>query len=397
MQNIKKFFLTSFHIAVKNLKQLRYQRGTLVMTILAPTFSFYIMFIALNGSDSKVELATYKEPRYFLTELHQKGNGKDGNEVNYKSTSFSNLNEMMNVVNNGDFKFALDFSKGDKPVLYVSGTSFLSNQTGIQVVSKIMQISQIRSQMQQQSDIANSTHNNNAHNMRANVAMQQDSLASLIEDPVIDVVYTNNIGAFSMFEMTGPSLTGITIIFFVFIVSGISFLREKLSGTMERLLISPVSVKELICGYTVSFGLLSVLQIAIFQLFYYQILRLNGNADLMLLFSFSFFTIICSLTFGFLVSSFAKTEFQVMQIVPVFLVPQIALSGMFDLPDSLLQYSRHLPMTYAVVGFKKMILEGATAFDIRLQITGLLGYSILFIVLTHLALNKYKPKLVKSS
>ena len=384
---IKKFFYTSFQIAMKNLKQLRYQKGTLVMTVFAPVFGFFIMSVALGRKDSDLIVGTYNAPKYMISSFEKE---TPEGKISYSSVKYKSRKSLISDINSDKIKFGLIFKGKGKPELYVSNLAFMSDRMKVDTIMQVYQasIAKYNIEMEARKKIA-------LNKKGEPEKIKKVDISKITESP-IKVSYIKNMNKFSLLDLTGPGLTGVTIIFFVFIVSGISFLRERSSGTMERMLISPVSVKELMFGYFISFGLLSIIQVTAFQIFYYKVFKLHSNGSIPLVFLFSLCAVFFSLSFGMLISSFASTEFQVMQIIPIFLVPLIALSGLFDLPEYILKFTTHLPMTYAVSGFKKILLQGCSIGSIKVQIIGLLVYSVIFLVLTDILLNRYKPKFIKT-
>lgn len=204
-----------------------------------------------------------------------------------------------------------------------------------------------------------------------------------------------NYGANNMtlFESLSPMLMGFFIFFFVFLIAGVSFLRERISGTLERILSTPLKRSEIVFGYFLGFGLFVVLQTIIIQVFTFYVLDIpiKGN----------FFTVLLvnlvlaagSLSLGTFLSSFAKNEFQLFQFIPVIIVPQIMFCGIFDLTEAPIWVrflSKVFPMTYGAEALKDVIIKGSTLSQVSINIFILLAYAVLFLMLNILALKKYR-------
>jgi ABC-2 type transport system permease protein len=199
-----------------------------------------------------------------------------------------------------------------------------------------------------------------------------------------------------------PALIGFFGFFFVFVLTGISFLRERTGGTLERLLATPVRRSEIVVGYSVGFGFFATIQVALILLFALGSLSVPGVGPLsrfevglgianagspLLAFVVIFLTAIGAVNLAIFLSTFARTELQILEFIPVVIVPQALLGGVFwsvnSLPDPLEAVARVLPMTHAIDGLRAVLLRGAGLSDAALQldITYLAGVAILFVVL----------------
>ncbi len=175
-----------------------------------------------------------------------------------------------------------------------------------------------------------------------------------------------------------PALIGFFGFFFVFLLTGISFLRERVGGTLERLLATPVTRLEIVLGYSLGFAIFAAIQVALittFALMDVQVPALGplpafgiglgiANAGSPLVAFFVVFLLTLGMVnLGIFVSTFARTELQVIQFVPIVIVPQALLGGVLwpveKLPDLLQPISRILPLTYAVDGLREVMIKGA--------------------------------------
>ncbi|HEX7611672.1 MAG TPA: ABC transporter permease [Candidatus Limnocylindrales bacterium] len=203
-------------------------------------------------------------------------------------------------------------------------------------------------------------------------------------------------------DSLAPVVVGFFAYFFVFILTGISFLRERIGGTLERLLATPVSRAEIVLGYSLGFGFFATLQVAIvlaFVLGRFGIPALGpvpafaiglgvhtaGNP----LISYLLVLVLGlgAVSLGIFLSTFARSELQILQFIPIVIVPQGLLSGFFwpieGLPNLLQPVARILPVTYAIDGLRQVMIAGAdlSSPQVLLDLGVLTGIAAVFVIL----------------
>lgn len=196
-----------------------------------------------------------------------------------------------------------------------------------------------------------------------------------------------------LFDFYGSMLVGFFSFFFVFIVAGVSFLRERTSGTLQRLLATPLRRWEVVAGYLLGFGLFTAIQATIVVWFATRVLdiALEGSFGLVLL--ANLFIVLSALTLGTLMSAFANNEFQVFQFIPLVVVPQIFFCGLIDLetmPEWLQTVGHALPLYYGANAMQAIMLRGAGWSDIAADVAVLVGFSLAFALLNVFALRKHR-------
>ena len=178
---------------------------------------------------------------------------------------------------------------------------------------------------------------------------------------------------------TAPALLAVMALFFGFILTGVSFLRERSQGTLERLMASPVSRWDLAVGYLAGFLVFAMVQSIIILLFTIYALDIQYQGALWQIFVMQIIVTIGAVNLGIFISTYARNEFQVVQFIPLFLLPQIFLSGVLwrveQMPDYLQWVSNFLPLTYAVRGLREIMLEGASLADIPLELGVLCAFA----------------------
>lgn len=194
----------------------------------------------------------------------------------------------------------------------------------------------------------------------------------------------------SLFDRFGSALIGILVFFLVFLIAGISFVQERTSGTLEKLLATPVKRWEIVFGYILGFGMITLLQsvfVTIYVVFGLHIM-LAGSVWLVLL--ITLLSAITALTLGILLSTAAHSEFQMIQFIPAVIVPQIFLSGIFELQGIWQQIGYLTPIYYIADSLHQVMLKGAGLAEISYHLLALLGFSLLFILLNIQLLKKQR-------
>ena len=210
-------------------------------------------------------------------------------------------------------------------------------------------------------------------------------------------------------DVLAPVFLGLFAYFFVFVLTGVSFLRERVGGTLERLLATPVTRGEIVLGYSLGFGFFATIQVLLLTLFVLSRIDVPSIGPLpaftigldvqsvgspLFAFVVALLLAIGAVNLGIFLSTFARTELQVVQFIPLVIVPQILLGGVFwpldRLPDVLQAVAHVLPITYAVDALREVMLKGAdfgsTAVQTDLAILG--GIAIFFVVLASATIKR---------
>ncbi|HEU4920788.1 MAG TPA: ABC transporter permease [Candidatus Limnocylindrales bacterium] len=206
-----------------------------------------------------------------------------------------------------------------------------------------------------------------------------------------------------------PALVGFFAFFLVFILTGISFLRERVGGTLERLLATPIRRSEIVAGYGLGFGLFATIQVAVimaFSLGHLDVpaigplpaftvgLGIHNAGSPSLAFLVTLLLALGSVNLGIFISTFARTEFQVLQFIPIVIVPQGLLGGIFwpvsSLPDALEPVARAMPLTYAVEGLREVLVKGSGLGSptLQLDLGVLAAVAVLLVVVATLTIRR---------
>ncbi|PFD87640.1 ABC transporter permease [Bacillus thuringiensis] len=208
-----------------------------------------------------------------------------------------------------------------------------------------------------------------------------------------EVNYLHGSKDFTMFDGLGPVLIGFFTFFFVFILSGVSFVRERLSGTLERLLSTPIKRWEIVVGYIIGFGIFAFIQSIIIVSFSAYILDLYVAGSIWLTLLITCMLSLTALTLGTFLSAYANNEFQMIQFIPLVIVPQIFFSGLFPMESMnkwLQMLGKLFPLTYGADAMRQVMIRNQGFTEIALDLTVLLLFSLLFAVGNVFALKKHR-------
>ncbi|MEW6032974.1 MAG: ABC transporter permease [Bacillota bacterium] len=201
--------------------------------------------------------------------------------------------------------------------------------------------------------------------------------------PVVDYVYGGpDLGALSYFA---PGYVAFFAFFFTFLLTSVSFLRERASGTMERLLASPVQRSEIVVGYLVGFGVFALGQSLVILLFAVYALGVKLAGSLGTAFVVEASLVAVAVVMGIFFSFYARNELQVIQFIPIVIIPQIVLSGFITPLETMHEPLRWLalamPMTYANEALRAVIIRGLGLGAVLPELAILGGFIALFTLL----------------
>ena len=195
-------------------------------------------------------------------------------------------------------------------------------------------------------------------------------------------------------DQIGPLLLGMFPLIVMFIVTSVATLRERTSGTLERLMASPIGKGDLIAGYAVAFGLLAVVQAVVLTSFTVGVLGMDAQGALGVIMLVAVLDAILGSTLGLAASALARTEFQAVQLMPVILLPQLITCGLIiprsAMPTVLEAISRVLPLTYGIDALQRLA-TGATLTDVRGDVLVIVGFIAFAVVVGATTLRRRTP------
>ncbi|RXK18507.1 ABC transporter permease [Macrococcus sp. DPC7161] len=197
----------------------------------------------------------------------------------------------------------------------------------------------------------------------------------------------------TFFDKIFPVLIGFFVFFFVFLISGISLLRERTTGTLNRLIATPIKRSEIVFGYLVGFGIFAIIQTLIIVTFAMFVLDLHIEGNVIWVFVTNILLALVALSMGIFVSTFANSEFQMIQFIPIVVIPQVFFSGIIPI-EQLASWVRTLsmifPLTYGGKALTAVMIRGEGFDGIWMQLLILIGFMTFFTVLNIIGLKRYR-------
>ncbi len=179
----------------------------------------------------------------------------------------------------------------------------------------------------------------------------------------------------------------------MFLISGIALLRERTTGTLERLLATPILRREIVFGYLLGYGLFAVIQTIIVVTYAVKVLDITLVGSFWNVVIINLTLALVALSLGILLSAFANSEFQMMQFIPIAIIPQVFFAGIFPFESMagwMQVLAKCMPMYYGGSALVDVMYKGLGLSDIRNDLFVLLGFALVFIVLNIVALKKYR-------
>ncbi len=197
----------------------------------------------------------------------------------------------------------------------------------------------------------------------------------------------------AIFDVVGPALLAIFPFLVMFLVTSIATLRERTSGTLERLLAMPTGKLDFLLGYALAFGTVALVQAVVTASVAIGLLDMSTAGPAWILVAVAVFDALLGVSLGLFVSAFASTEFQVVQFMPALVLPQFLLCGLLvprgDLPDVLSFISDLLPLSYAVDAMQE--IQAVTDPGVAGDIAVVVGFSVVLLALGAATLRRRTP------
>jgi len=196
------------------------------------------------------------------------------------------------------------------------------------------------------------------------------------------------------FDRVGGPLVGIFPFVLMFVITSITMLRERTTGTLERLMTLPISKLDLLLGYGLAFALVATVQALITATVAFGLLGLDVEGSVVVVVAFAVLNALLGMSLGLFASAFAQTEFQAVQFMPAFVLPQFLLCGLLvprDQMAPLLEWiSYALPLTWAVDGLQRAV-AGGDAGRVLLDAAIVIGVTVLALALGAATLRRRTP------
>lgn len=353
-------------IAKKVMKELFRDKRTLAMMFVAPVFIMWLMNLMFSASTAvNIKLATQDLPTSLVTKMD------DLDHVSVQT--YKDLNQAKKDLADEKVDAVVSYKNCEYQVDYANTDA-----------SKTSMTRQV---------LRTSIASEGSNQLMARVKQALPQLNLKAKAPEIKESYQYGDENTSFFTSMIPVLIGFVVFFFVFLISGMALLKERTSGTLERLLATPVKRSEIVYGYMLSYGLIAIFQTAVVVLAAIWLLDVEVVGNLFNVIIVNVVLALVALAFGILLSTLAKSEFQMMQFIPLVIMPQLFFSGIIPLSsmgDWAQTVGKFLPLTYSGDAMSQIILYGRSIGDVLPNIGVLLIFLVILTILNIVGLRRYR-------
>lgn len=353
-------------IAKKVIKELLRDKRTLAMMFVAPVFIMWLMNLMFSASTTvNVKLATQDLPTGLVTKMDE----LDHVDIE----TYQDLDQAKEALANEKVDAVISYKDGEYQVDYANTDA-----------SKTSMIRQV---------LRTSIASEGTNQLLSRVKQAFPQLKLDAKAPEIKESYQYGDKNTGFFARMIPILIGFVVFFFVFLISGMALLKERTSGTLDRLLATPVKRSEIVYGYMLSYGIIAIFQTAVVVLAAIWLLDVEVVGNILNVIIVNVVLALVALAFGILLSTLAKSEFQMMQFIPLVIMPQLFFSGIIPL-SSMGEWAptvgKFLPLTYSGDAISQIILYGHNLGDILPNLGVLMIFLIILTILNIVGLRRYR-------
>jgi len=353
-------------IAKKVIKELLRDKRTLAMMFVAPVFIMWLMNLMFSASTTvNVKLATQDLPTGLVTKMDE----LDHVDVE----TYQNLDQAKKALADEKVDAVISYKDGEYQVDYANTDASKTTMTRQVLRTSIV--------------------NEGTDQLLSRVKQALPQLKLDEKAPEIKESYQYGDKNTGFFARMIPILIGFVVFFFVFLISGMALLKERTSGTLDRLLATPVKRSEIVYGYMLSYGIIAIFQTAVVVLAAIWLLDVEVVGNILNVIIVNVVLALVALAFGILLSTLAKSEFQMMQFIPLVIMPQLFFSGIIPL-SSMGEWAptvgKFLPLTYSGDAISQIILYGHNLGDILSNLGVLMIFLIILTILNIVGLRRYR-------
>ena len=353
-------------IAKKVIKELLRDKRTLAMMFVAPVFIMWLMNLMFSASTTvNVKLATQDLPTGLVTKMDE----LDHVDVE----TYQDLDQAKKALADEKVDAVISYKDGEYQVDYANTDASKTTMTRQVLRTSIV--------------------NEGTDQLLSRVKQALPQLKLDAKAPEIKESYQYGDKNTGFFARMIPILIGFVVFFFVFLISGMALLKERTSGTLDRLLATPVKRSEIVYGYMLSYGIIAIFQTAVVVLAAIWLLDVEVVGSILNVIIVNVVLALVALAFGILLSTLAKSEFQMMQFIPLVIMPQLFFSGIIPL-SSMGEWAptvgKFLPLTYSGDAISQIILYGHNLGDILSNLGVLMVFLIILTILNIVGLRRYR-------
>jgi ABC-2 type transport system permease protein len=331
-------------VMIRILLQLKHDKRTIGLMVIAPMLVMLLLSYVFGGSDYHPKIGIVNVPLSFATSLEN----NDAVVTRYDESS------AYAAINSSQVDALINFENG-VPKIELEGSDPQKSNSALMLV--------------------------------------QDALQQSVPSTDLDITYLYGYKNMANFDSFGPILIGFFVFFFVFLIAGVAFLGERTSGTLERLLATPIRRWEIVLGYLLGFGVFTIIQSGIIAWFSINVLHIMMVGSFALVLLITILTAMTALSIGTFISAYADNELQMIQFIPIIVVPQVFFSGLFDLSTMapwLQAFGRVTPLWYVADALRNVMIRGKGLPDIWFDLLVLTLIIIVFAIANVFALKKQR-------
>ncbi|WP_414051169.1 ABC transporter permease [Macrococcus animalis] len=390
-----------FTVARRIILQITRDKRTMMLLFIAPILILTLLhYIFQTVDDGKVQVGIYHIPNTLIKQFE---------ENNITMSKISSKDDIKQTIEDKNLD-ALLISNNEKIEVYYENldpSKTMKIKTAIQsykIKTKFSKSQVVIEEMQKKF--------NEMNGQLEKMKKQLEKLGPLLERVGIDMPETKHkTGNFSKsdvspfktyyiygdkdsdyFDMINPVLIAFFVFFFTFLISGITLLKERTTGTLYKLLSTPIKRFEIVFGYMLGFSLFASIQTVILVLYAVYILKIHVEGSLLLFIISNIVLAFVALGLGLFISTFAKSEFQMIQFIPLIIVPQILFSGIIPLENMhkpLQWLSFLMPLRYGAENLSRIMIKGQSI-EILPNIIILIAIFLLLLVANTILLKRYR-------
>lgn len=376
-------------ISKKVFLELLRDKRTLILLFIAPVFIMWLMNAAFSANtETNVSIAAVDVSDSIVKSLDDV---KHIMAKDYKTESKANQ-----ALENQTVDAVLIFKdENDYQVTYANTDPGKTNLTR-QVITSTLKQAQIQDLIENLKKAQSQSGNlqaGDSNEVNIDQAETEEIDSSQGDDINLSEQYIYGDEDTTFFTKMTPILMGFFVFFFVFLISGMALLKERTTGTLDRLLATPVKRSDIVYGYMLAYSFIAALQTVVIVLSTIWLLDLEvlGNIGDVIIVNILFALV--ALAFGLLLSTLAKSEFQMMQFIPLIITPQLFFSGIIPL-DSMTGWvqsiGKVLPLYYAGNALSKIVLNGTSIVYLGNDLLVLSLFLVILTILNIVGLKRYR-------
>lgn len=358
-------------ITEKVIKELFRDKRTLVMMFLAPILIMFLMNVMFSAnSNTKVKIGTINVNTKVVSNLDNIKHIKVRSfKFNSSAKKALKSNKIDALISEDNKSYTLFYANTDSSKTTLTRQAF---KTAVNTMNSKELISQVKI----------------LANKNPKLAQSLQTRSKYIKEKYN---YGNKNTGF--FAKMIPILMGFMVFFFVFLISGMALLKERTSGTLDRLLATPVKRSDIVFGYMLSYGILAIIQTIVIVLSTIWLLDIQVVGSIFSVIIVNFILALVALSLGILMSTLAKSEFQMMQFIPLIIMPQLFFSGIIPL-ENMANWAQTvgkiLPLSYSGDALTKIIMYGQGLSNVSSNLLVLLLFLIILTIANIFGLKRYR-------